>query len=204
MVSAMYCVVLCTLSEPNFTMRLLLRDGVGDRMWYLSQYDPTYRQLASYMICWFPYACTSIAETAGYMPQGQVRVTPHHPCWTLRHCVTASLHYTLLQASYFLFAVSTLMTKTSVCTDPIIYFWLNTQVCKIYWLVASYTMFISISILNLFSQFQFRKELLSLTGRLEREPSQSMTGISLTSFYTRPIIRSAGQSEDRNNTSQKV
>ena len=28
------------------------------------------------------------------------------------------------------------MTKTSVCTDPIIYFWLNTQVCKIYWLVA--------------------------------------------------------------------
>lgn len=122
----------------------------------------------------------------------------------VEHCVTASLHYTLLQASYFLFAVSTLMTKTSVCTDPIIYFWLNTQVCKIYWLVASYTMFISISILNLFSQFQFRKELLSLTGRLEREPSQSMTGISLTSFYTRPIIRSAGQSEDRNNTSQKV
>ena len=122
----------------------------------------------------------------------------------VEHCVTASLHYTLLQASYFLFAVSTLMTKTSVCTDPIIYFWLNTQVCKIYWLVVGYTMFISISILNLFSQFQFRKELLSLTGRLEREPSQSMTGISLTSFYTRPIIRSAGLSEDRNNTSQKV
>ena len=134
-------------------------------------------------------------------PRARSEVTPHHPCWTLRHCVT-TLH--LLQASYFLFAVSTLMTKTSVCTDPIIYFWLNTQVCKIYWLVASYTMFISISILNLFSQFQFRKELLSLTGRLEREPSQSMTGISLTSFYTRPIIRSAGQSEDRNNTSQKV
>ena len=61
----------------------------------------------------------------------------------VEHCVTASLHYTLLQASYFLFAVSTLMTKTSVCTDPIIYFWLNTQVCKIYWLVASYTMPIS-------------------------------------------------------------
>ena len=149
------------------------------------------------MICWFPYACTSIAETAGYMPQGQVRGHPSSPVLN-----TASLHYTPLQASYFLFAVSTLMTKTSVCTDPIIYFWLNTQVCKIYWLVASYTMFISI--LNLFSQFQFRKELLSLTGRLEREPSQSMTGISLTSFYTRPIIRSAGLSEDRNNTSQKV
>ena len=32
MVSAMYCPVLCTLSAPNFTMRLLLRDGVGDRM----------------------------------------------------------------------------------------------------------------------------------------------------------------------------
>ena len=149
------------------------------------------------MICWFPYACTSIAETAGYMPQGQVR---GHPSSLVLN--TASLHYTPLQASYFLFAVSTLMTKTSVCTDPIIYFWLNTQVCKIYWLVASYTMFISI--LNLFSQFQFRKELLSLTGRLEREPSQSMTGISLTSFYTRPIIRSAGLSEDCNNTSQKV
>ena len=151
------------------------------------------------MICWFPYACTSIAETAGYMPQGQVRGHPSSPVLN-----TASRHYTLLQASYFLFAVSTLMTKTSVCTDPIIYFWLNTQVCKIYWLVVGYTMFISISILNLFSQFQFRKELLSLTGRLEREPSQSMTGISLTSFYTRPIIRSAGLSEDRNNTSQKV
>ena len=149
------------------------------------------------MICWFPYACTSIAETAGYMPQGQVR---GHPSSLVLN--TTSLHFTLLQASYFLFAVSTLMTKTSVCTDPIIYFWLNTQVCKIYWLVAGYTM--PISILNLFSQFQFRKELLSLTGRLEREPSQSMTGISLTSFYTRPIIRSAGQSEDRNNTSQKV
>ena len=156
------------------------------------------------MVCWFPYACTSIAETAGYMPQGQVRGRPSSPVLntaSLRHYTTCSV-YILLQASYFLFAVSTLMTKTSVCTDPIIYFWLNTQVCKIYWLVASYTM--PISILNLFSQFQFRKELLSLTGRLEREPSQSMTGISLTSFYTRPIIRSAGQSEDRNNTSQKV
>ena len=90
MVSAMYCPVLCTLSAPNFTMRLLLRDGVGDRMWYLSQYDPTYRQLASYMICWFPYACTSIAETAGYMPQGQVRGHPSSPVLN-----TASLrHYT--------------------------------------------------------------------------------------------------------------
>ena len=134
------------------------------------------------MICWFPYACTSITETAGYMPQGQVR---GHPSSLVLN--TASLHYTPLQASYFLFAVSTLMTKTSVCTDPIIYFWLNTQA----WIVISYSMFVSI--LNLFSQFQFRKELLSLTGcRLsEREPSQSMTGISLTSFYTRPIIRSA-------------
>ena len=88
--SAMYCPVLCTLSAPNFTMRLLLRDGVGDRMWYLSQYDPTYPQLASYMICWFPYACTSIAETAGYMPQGQVRGHPSSPVLN-----TASLrHYT--------------------------------------------------------------------------------------------------------------
>ena len=86
------------------------------------------------MICWFPYACTSIAETAGYMPQGQVRGRPSR----VEHCVTASLHYTLLQASYFLFAVSTLMTKTSVCTDPIIYFWLNTQVCKIYILASGW------------------------------------------------------------------
>ena len=202
MVSAMYCPVLCTLSAPNFTMRLLLRDGVGDRMWYLSQYDPTYRQLASYMICWFPYACTSIAETAGYMPQGQVRGHPSSPVLN-----TASLrHYT------------TPFSRPPTSCSPCPRWWPrprsvqtpsstfgSTPRCvsgKIYWLVVSYTMFISI--LNLFSQFQFRKELLSLTGRLEREPSQSMTGISLTSFYTRPIIRWAGQSEERNNTSQKV
>ena len=104
-------------------------------------------------------------------------------------CCILSTSHSLLQASYFLFAVSTLMTKTSVCTDPIIYFWLNTQA----WIVISYQLFNVCIYLNLFSQFQFRKELLSLTGcRLsEREPSQSMTGISLTSFYTRPIIRSA-------------
>ena len=59
-------------------------------------------QLGSFMLCWFPYACTSIVEAMGYRPQ------------------------TLL--SFCVWAIPGLLTKTSVCTDPIIYFWLNPQV----------------------------------------------------------------------------
>ena len=58
-------------------------------------------QLISYICCWFPYACMSIAETAGYTPK--------------------------TDKAYYILAIPTMLTKTSVCVDPIIYFWLNPQ-----------------------------------------------------------------------------
>ena len=54
------------------------------------------------MLCWFPYACTSIAEVAGYKADTEL--------------------------SYYVLAIPAMMTKTSVCTDPIIYFYYNPQV----------------------------------------------------------------------------
>ena len=57
--------------------------------------------MLSYIFCWFPYACVSIAETAGYTPK--------------------STH------SFYILAIPTMLSKTSVCVDPIIYFWLNPQ-----------------------------------------------------------------------------
>ena len=50
---------------------------------------------------WFPYACVSIAETAGYIPQTTL--------------------------SIYILAIPTMLTKSAVCTDPIIYFGLNPQ-----------------------------------------------------------------------------
>ena len=50
---------------------------------------------------WFPYACVSIAEAAGHIPQSSL--------------------------SFYILAIPTMLTKTSVCTDPIIYFGLNPQ-----------------------------------------------------------------------------
>ena len=50
---------------------------------------------------WFPYACVSISETAGYIPN-----TP---------------------LSFYMLAIPTMLTKTAVCIDPIIYFGLNPQ-----------------------------------------------------------------------------
>ena len=61
-------------------------------------------QIVSYLVTWFPYACASIAETAGYRP----------------HSTT----------SYFLLGIPTMLTKTSVCVNPVIYFWLNPQFQK--------------------------------------------------------------------------
>jgi hypothetical protein len=52
-------------------------------------------------VTWFPYACVSIAETAGYIP-------------------TTSL-------SFYILAIPTMLTKSAVCIDPIIYFGLNPQ-----------------------------------------------------------------------------
>ena len=92
------------------------------------------------MMCWFPYACTSIAETAGYKPKDVF--------------------------SYYILAVPTLLTKTSVCTDPIIYFWLNTQ---------------------------FRGELMKWSGIIDRESSQSVTGVTMSTFYTRCISLKFGR-----------
>ena len=57
--------------------------------------------MLSYIFCWFPYACVSIVETAGYTPK--------------------STH------SFYILAIPTMLSKTSVCVDPIIYFWLNPQ-----------------------------------------------------------------------------
>ena len=59
-------------------------------------------QMFSYLVCWFPYACTSIAETAGYKPESII--------------------------SFYILAIPTMLAKMSVCIDPIIYFWLNPQV----------------------------------------------------------------------------
>ena len=50
---------------------------------------------------WFPYACVSIAETAGYIPE------THH--------------------SFYILGIPTMLTKSAVCIDPIIYFGLNPQ-----------------------------------------------------------------------------
>ena len=54
------------------------------------------------MLCWFPYACTSIAEVAGFKADTDF--------------------------SYYVLAIPAMLTKTSVCTDPIIYFYYNPQV----------------------------------------------------------------------------
>ena len=59
--------------------------------------------MLSYILCWFPYACSSIAEIAGYTQK-----------------TTLSF--------YILAILPTMLTKMSVCIDPIIYFWLNPQV----------------------------------------------------------------------------
>ena len=48
---------------------------------------------------WFPYACVSIAETAGSIPKNK--------------------------RYFYILAIPTILTKSAVCTDPIIYFWLN-------------------------------------------------------------------------------
>ena len=50
---------------------------------------------------WFPYACVSIAETAGYSPETSL--------------------------SFYIMAIPTMLTKSAVCVDPIIYFGLNPQ-----------------------------------------------------------------------------
>ena len=58
--------------------------------------------MLSYILCWFPYACSSIAETAGYTPKSTL--------------------------AFYVLAIPAMLTKTAVCIDPIIYFWLNPQV----------------------------------------------------------------------------
>jgi len=57
--------------------------------------------LGSYLIIWFPYACTSIAEAAGYTPKSD--------------------------GEYYLYALPTMLTKANVCVDPLIYFGFNPQ-----------------------------------------------------------------------------
>ena len=61
-------------------------------------------QIISYLVTWFPYACVSIAETAGYIPNSTT--------------------------SYYVLGIPTMLTKTCVCVDPVIYFWLNPQFQK--------------------------------------------------------------------------
>ena len=58
--------------------------------------------MCSFICCWFPYACVSIAEAAGYTPSST--------------------------RSFLVLAIPTMLSKTTVCVDPIIYFWLNPQV----------------------------------------------------------------------------
>ena len=72
------------------------------QMPYITISNHYYLQMLSFICCWFPYACVSIAETAGYTP--------------------SSTH------SFYILAIPTMLSKTSVCVDPIIYFWLNPQV----------------------------------------------------------------------------
>ena len=55
----------------------------------------------SFLLTWFPYACVSIAETAGYIPMNNF--------------------------SFYILAIPTMLTKSAVCIDPIIYFGLNPQ-----------------------------------------------------------------------------
>ena len=73
---------------------------------------------------WFPYACVSIAETAGYIPKNNL--------------------------SFYILAIPTMLTKSAVCIDPIIYFGLNPQ---------------------------FRSEMLVLLGNSDKKPpGVSLTG----------------------------
>ena len=58
--------------------------------------------MASFLLCWFPYACASISEIAGYKPESDL--------------------------AFYLMAVPTLLAKASVCIDPCIYFGMNPQV----------------------------------------------------------------------------
>ena len=69
------------------------------------------------MLCWFPYACTSIAEVAGYRADTE-----------LSYYVLAIPVIIENITSYLFYFAQMALTKTSVCTDPIIYFWLNPQV----------------------------------------------------------------------------
>jgi len=57
--------------------------------------------IISFLVTWFPYACVSIAETAGYIPKTSL--------------------------SFYILAIPTMLTKSAVCIDPIIYFGLNPQ-----------------------------------------------------------------------------
>ena len=56
----------------------------------------------SFFVIWSPYACVSIAEAVGFIPS-----TPN---------------------SFYILAIPTILTKTAVCIDPLIYFGLNPQV----------------------------------------------------------------------------
>ena len=62
--------------------------------------------MCSFICCWFPYACVSIAEAAGYTPSST--------------------------RSFYVLAIPTMLSKTTVCVDPIIYFWLNPQVTTMF------------------------------------------------------------------------
>ena len=61
----------------------------------------SYSQIASFLVTWFPYACVSIAEAAGYIPRSPI--------------------------AFYILAMPTMLTKTAVCIDPVIYFGLNPQ-----------------------------------------------------------------------------
>ena len=72
----------------------------------------------SFLAIWTPYACTSLMETAGYQPHSPLGYTllagEMKSVWQL----TSHDFYTL---------VSTMLVKSTVCINPIIYFGLNPQ-----------------------------------------------------------------------------
>ena len=73
----------------------------------------------SFLAIWTPYACTSLMETAGYQPDSPLG-------YTLLAGEMERLRQ-LKSILIFILEVSTMLVKSTVCINPIIYFGLNPQ-----------------------------------------------------------------------------
>ena len=74
----------------------------------------------SFLAIWTPYACTSLMETAGYQPDSPLG-------YTLLAGEMERLRQLKSILIFILALVSTMLVKSTVCINPIIYFGLNPQ-----------------------------------------------------------------------------